>query len=144
MDDEMRRYFLGPMPVKEFFRKFLPIRKLSEEDRATLPGFEAIENAKKNAMYDEFVRCFLHPIYFSFPIVTLSSGRHRKFLLSQHQSVQLSRGSEHRIRPEVQARHRFLRPHQKPSRRSCCLFPTHGTLRRVQTGVNFRPLRRHR
>jgi len=55
----MRDYFVGPMPVKEFFRKLLPTQKLSEEDRAALPGFEAIANPKKgDATYEEFVRRF--------------------------------------------------------------------------------------
>jgi len=94
MDDEIQRYCLGPMPVKEFFRKFLPTQKLSEEDRAALPGFEAVANVKREtAMYNKFVRRFLHPVYFSFPIVFLSLGPHREFILSQNQSVQLIEGA---------------------------------------------------
>ena len=60
--------FLGPMPVKEFFRKFLPTKKLSEEDRTALPGFVAIANTEGNTWFDEFVRHSLQPVYFSFPI----------------------------------------------------------------------------
>jgi len=62
----MQCYFLGPMPVEEFFRKFLPTQKLSEEDRAALPGFEAVAKAKREtAMYNEFVCHFPRPVYFS-------------------------------------------------------------------------------
>jgi len=118
MDNEMRRCFLGPMPIKEFFRKFLPTgtEKLSEEDRAALPGFEAMAKCKKeNEMYDKFVRLFYYPVYSSLLIVVLSLGRHHKFILLRDHCIQLIKGSGYRIRREVQARHRFLRHQQRTS-----------------------------
>lgn len=116
MDNEMRRCFVGPMPVKEFFRKFLPTQELSDKDRAALPGFEAIAKTKKeNEMYDIFVRCSHRPVCSTPPIIVLLLGLHYKLVLSQDQSVQLVKGSRHRIRREVQARHRFLRHRQKSS-----------------------------
>ena len=109
MDNEMRRYFLGPMPVELFFRKFLPAQPLSKKAKASLPGFEATANAKKEtAMYKRFVRRFIYPVYFLFPIVFFSLGRHCEFILFQHQSIQLIKGSGHRIRRKVQAGHRLL------------------------------------
>ena len=82
MDNEMRRHFLGPMPVELFFRKFLPINTPSKKVRASWPGFEDVANVKKEtAMYDEFVRRFHHSIYSSFPIICLSSGQHRELVL---------------------------------------------------------------
>jgi len=90
----MQCHFLGPIPVKEFFRKFLPAQKLSEEDRAALPGFEfeAMADAKEHSMYEGLVRHFPHPVYFSFPIVVVPLGQHCEFILFQHQSIQLSKG----------------------------------------------------
>ena len=82
MDNEMRHYFLGPMPVELFFRKFLPIDTPSKKVRASWPGFEAVANVKREtAMYDKFVRDFLYPVYFSFPIIFLALGQHREFTL---------------------------------------------------------------
>ena len=109
MDDEMRRCFLGPMPIKEFFRKFLPIRKKpSGEEKAALPGFESIAEVKKeNEMYDKFVRCFHRPVCFTSLIVARLLGRHYR-LLFQYQGGKLVKGSRDRIRRELQAGHRFL------------------------------------
>jgi len=83
MDDETRRCFIGPIPVKEFFRRFLPARKLSEEDRTALPGFEAIAKAKENEVYNKFVRRFHYPAYFPHPIAVLSLGPRCEFMLFQ-------------------------------------------------------------
>ena len=110
MDNEMRYNFLGPMPVEQFFQKFLPLDETPPSKvRVTWPGFEAVAKAKKEtAMYDKFVRRLFQPVYFSFPIVSLSLGRHCEFILSQHQSIQLIKRPGHRTRCEVQARYRFL------------------------------------
>jgi hypothetical protein len=94
MDNEMRRCFIGPMSVKEFFRKFLPAQELSENDRAALPGFEAIAKVKKESeMYDKFVRLFFHRPFCFTPRPSLSLGLHHKLILFQDQSVQLIKGS---------------------------------------------------
>ena len=72
MDNEMRRHFLGPMPVQTFFKKFLPIEKApSNKVKESWPGFEAVAdlNERETAKYKKFVRRFLQPAYFSFPIV---------------------------------------------------------------------------
>ena len=98
MDDEMRRCFIGPMPVKEFFHKFLPTRKLSKAQTAALPGFEEVATTnKENDRYDKFVRNFLHSVYLPFLIVVLSLGPHYRFILHRDQSIQLIKGSGHGI-----------------------------------------------
>ena len=90
MDNEMRHRFVGPMPVEEFFKEFLPVQELSEEVRAALPGFEEIAKVKREKqMYNRFVRCLHLPVRFASLIVVLSLGPHRKLILYQDQSVQL-------------------------------------------------------
>ena len=76
MDNEMRHDFVGPMPVKLFFQKFLPAQPLSKKDKASLPGFEDVaKRGKETVMYGKLVRRFPHSIYFPFPILFLVRSR---------------------------------------------------------------------
>jgi len=109
MDNEMRRSFLGPMPVQQFFQKFLPGEAPPNKVKASLSRFAAVAEAKNETeMYDKFVRCPFHPVYFSFSVVFLWLGRRCESMRWHNQSIQLVEESGPRIRRGVQARHRFL------------------------------------
>ena len=58
MDNEMRKSFIGPMPVKDFFQKFLPTPlKLSKAEKDKLVGFKKMSACRSEAkMYGKFVR----------------------------------------------------------------------------------------
>jgi len=61
MDSEMRKSFIGPMPVKIFFKKFLPIQT-PLKTRGQLPEFGAMAGSRLECqMYNTFVR-FLSPL----------------------------------------------------------------------------------
>jgi len=65
MDSEMRKCFVGPMPVKEFFGNFLPVQ-LSPAGRSQLRGFEVMAGIRSESqMYNAFVRSFLKPLLVS-------------------------------------------------------------------------------
>jgi len=55
MDSEMRKYFVGPMPVKEFLDNFLPVEP-PERVRDELPGFGKMVSKSESKMYNIFVR----------------------------------------------------------------------------------------
>ena len=58
MDSEMRKCFVGPMPVKEFLEKFLPVTPPTTP-KSKSSGFEAMpESGIEGQMYDEFVSSF--------------------------------------------------------------------------------------
>ena len=58
MDSEMRKCFVGPMPVKEFLEKFLPVTPPSVP-KNKLQGFEAMtDSGVENQMYEQFVSSF--------------------------------------------------------------------------------------
>jgi len=63
MDAEMRKCFVGPMPVKDFFEDFLPVQlPPSRQDR--LLGFGVMTGLRlESQMYGAFVRSFLPPSY---------------------------------------------------------------------------------
>lgn len=57
MDVEMTKHFVGPMPVGEFFEKFLPVHHTPR--RSKLAGFELMEGShSEGEMYKAFVRLF--------------------------------------------------------------------------------------
>ena len=60
MDDEMRLFFVGPMPVKQFFQTFLPAPlKFSKAEKDKLAGFEKMSAAgPETQIHGEFVRFF--------------------------------------------------------------------------------------
>ena len=95
----MRRCFIGPMPVEDFFQEFLPTQEgLSEEGRAGLLGFEAIAKTKKEKeKYGKFVHFFHCPVSLGSLIVIPLLGLHYKLILSQDQSGQLVDGFRDRI-----------------------------------------------
>ena len=55
--------FVGPMPVRQFFQKFLPTPlSFPKTEKEKLAGFETMSAAGiENQMYDEFVRSFSIP-----------------------------------------------------------------------------------
>ena len=56
MDSEMRKYFVGPMPVRHFLDNFLPVQ-LPPARQGQLPGFGAMAGLKlESQMYKTFVR----------------------------------------------------------------------------------------
>lgn len=58
MDSEMRKHFVGPMPIRKFFDSFLPVQ-LSTKRRKRLQSFEAMAELRlESEMYNEFVRPF--------------------------------------------------------------------------------------
>ena len=58
MDSEMGKCFVGPMPIKEFLDKFLPVQ-IPAGRRGQLPGFGVMGGLKlESQMYDTFVRSF--------------------------------------------------------------------------------------
>ena len=63
IDSEMRKRFVGPVPVKQFLKDFLPVPSLNKKKYKTLPAFSMVTKAKTEAqMYDAFVRSpFVHP-----------------------------------------------------------------------------------
>ena len=64
MDTEMRKCFVGPMPVKDFFKNFLPVQ-LPPLRQGQSPGFGVMAELRlESQMYSAFVRSF-------FPIVPL-------------------------------------------------------------------------
>ena len=58
MDSEMGKCFVGPMPIKEFLDKFLPVYPPTGR-QGQLPGFGVMGGLKlESQMYDAFVRFF--------------------------------------------------------------------------------------
>lgn len=58
MDSEMRKHFVGPMPVRQFLDEFLPVQ-IPPERRDRLPSFEAMTGVRlESQMYNTFVRPF--------------------------------------------------------------------------------------
>ena len=63
MDSEMRKRFVGPMPVKDFLKDFLPVPSRSKKRCAALPSFAKVADVTTEAqMYNAFVRSpFVYP-----------------------------------------------------------------------------------
>ena len=58
MDSEMRKYFVGPMPVKDFLENFLPIQ-LPSARQGQLPEFGVMAGLRlESQMYNTFVCSF--------------------------------------------------------------------------------------
>ena len=58
MDAEMRKCFVGPMPVKDFLETFLPVQ-LPSLRRGKLPEFTEMAGLRlESQMYSAFVRSF--------------------------------------------------------------------------------------
>ena len=59
MDSEMRKCFVGPMPVREFFNEFLPVQ-IPAATQGLLPGFGVMAGLRlESQMYNAFVRSFV-------------------------------------------------------------------------------------
>ena len=87
MDSEMRKCFVGPMPIKEFLDKFLPVQ-IPVARQGKLPGFEVMAGLRlESQMYDTFVRSFSSASGFE-SLILLCLVRDCKFDLHQDQSVQ--------------------------------------------------------
>ena len=62
MDSEMRKNFVGPMPVRTFLDEFLPV-KLPRALRTKLPDFASmVEGRSERDMYSVFVSTF--PLFY--------------------------------------------------------------------------------
>jgi hypothetical protein len=66
MDSELRKHFVGPMPVRDFFNTFLPV-EVSETTRNELPSFTGMARLKlENKKYRKFARpysLFHYPMF---------------------------------------------------------------------------------
>lgn len=81
MGGETRLSFVGPIPVKQFFRKFLPTPlSFRKQKRDQLVGFETMSAAgPESQMYDEFVRSLLPPISSMLFLIVTYPDNHREF-----------------------------------------------------------------
>ena len=101
MDSEMRKHFVGPMPVRKFLDDFLPVQLPQPQKR--LPGFQSVPSCgPEKAMYSKFVGPFLqpHPFRISKP---LNAGQGRKFHLHNHQGIRYISKTLLRRRFKIQA-----------------------------------------
>ena len=92
LDEEMRRHFVGPVPVEVFFQTILPPYQLSQEEEAALQGYEGTANARgerEEEMYDRFVRPFHFTASFASLIVVRS--------IPQTHTVTKSKRTTHRV-----------------------------------------------
>ena len=85
----IRKHFIGPMPVRNFLDKFLPVRPPPTR-KSKLPGFEVMAGLSLESQMHAFVRIiFAIPAYHANPIalmvLRIDSGR--EFGLQQDQSV---------------------------------------------------------
>ena len=61
MDSEMRKCFVGPMPIQDFFDNFLPVQPPPAR-QGQLPGFGVMAGLRlESQMYSVFVRSFSPP-----------------------------------------------------------------------------------
>ena len=141
----MRKYFIGPMPVRNFLDKFLPVRPPSIR-KSMLPVFEAMAELSPESQMHAFVRIiFAIPAYHanSIALIVLHIDSGREFGLQQDQSVQHTPGLSHirlRKRLEVQTKSRILRrKHERPQEPSDFVSED-GNVCRVQTRRPFRAL----
>ena len=122
--------FVGPMPVKKFFQKFLPTPlSFPKTEKEKLAGFEMMSAAGiENQMYDEFVRSFSVP-RFILHLSWFCPGNCCKFHLYFHESIQHIKNIRHEKGDKGRPRHHFIPPEQTASRRTPRFFPAHGIIR---------------
>ena len=92
MDSEMRKYFVGPMPVREFLDKFLPVQPPPAR-RGQSPEFGVMAGFRlESQMYNAFVRSFPPSHRFH----TSDCYTHRLML-----RIRSAPGSEHSTHPRI-------------------------------------------
>ena len=141
----MRKYFIGPMPVRNFLDKFLPVRPPSIR-KSKLLGFEVMAGLNLESQVDTFVRFIsaipaYHPNPIALIVLHIDSGR--EFGTQRDQSVQHTPGSSLlrlRKRLEVQTKNRILRRKHEQSKEPSGFVSEDGNVCRVQTRRPFRSL----
>ena len=114
MDSEMRKNFVGPMPVKEFFEAFLPVEPPEEFLKQPQEFVEMANATSEKDLYTKFVS--FNFLCYSFAYLMTQAGYGRKFDLHIYRSIRQIRKAFLRRRRESGARHRFLRHDRKRSR----------------------------
>ena len=137
MDSEMRKYFVGPMPIGKFFDDFLPVQ-LPAETRDRLPSFEGMAgSSSESQMYDIFVRppppqSRPMSLIIPCPVSGCELG------LFHNQSIRHIQEPIQRRGRKIQTGHNFLRRgHMRRLQERSHLFPEDGNVRRVQTRQYF-------
>lgn len=85
MDSEMRKNFVGPMPVRDFFEAFLPIELPEELPQQPREFVEMASVTSEKDMYSKFVSFCFPPCSFAF--LMAQPGCSREFGLQIYQSV---------------------------------------------------------
>ena len=92
MDSEMRKCFVGPMPVRDFFETFLPVQPPPARWGQS-PGFGVMAGLRlESQMYNAFVRSFSP----SYRFHTSNYYTHRLRL-----RIRSAPGSEHSTHPRI-------------------------------------------
>ena len=118
MDAEMRKCFVGPMPVRDFFENFLPVQFPSSR-QGQLPGFGVMGGLRlESQMYSAFVSSFSSPYQFHNP----DCRTHRPKLRTRSAT-----GSKHSTRPRIPPEKRT----RNTNRTSLSTTQTRATLKAV-------------